>query len=185
MLLYFDIETFSENGFRSDNTKVITIQYEDYSGNFKILKEWEGSEKKILQIFWNDLKMWKREGFLTLIGHNVLRFDVPTIISRMSANGIDTQQNLEEFFKGIAVADTMQCMLPFNNMRFKGLSSVNISKHLKIKEPNHKNTEIESFYKNKEFDKIEDHARADIEFVKDLYWKLKKENIEKLPQDPA
>lgn len=177
MMLYFDIETYSENGFRSDNTKIITIQYMDHEKRLKILKEWESSEKNILQNFMTELKMMKRDNFLILIGHNVLRFDIPILIRRMAANGIDTMSNLEDFFQNIAVADTMQCLLPFNGMRFKGLSSVEISKKLGIPEPVHRNTEIESFYRNKEFKKIEDHASADLDFVRELYWKLKRDQV--------
>lgn len=180
MLLYFDIETFSENGFRADTTKVISIQYKDHQGNLKVLKEWESSEKVILQSFLTDLKMMKKDEFVILIGHNILRFDIPTVIRRMAANGIDGHGNLEDFFGNIATLDTMQCMLPFNDMRFKGLSSEFIAEKLGITPPHHKNTEIESFYKNKEFDKIEQHAIADLKFVEDLYWKLKNNGIQKL-----
>jgi DNA polymerase elongation subunit (family B) len=180
MLLYFDIETFSENGFRADTTKVISIQYKDHQGNLKILKEWESSEKDILQKFLTDLKMMKKDDFLILVGHNILRFDLPVIIRRMVANGIDGHGNLEDFFSNIATLDTMQCMLPFNDMRFKGLSSEGIAQMLGITPPHHKNTEIESFYKNREFQKIEQHAIADLKFVEDLYWKLKYNNVPKL-----
>lgn len=184
MLLYFDIETFSENGFRADGTKIISIQYRDYEGNLKVLKEWESSEKDILQKFLTDLKMMKRDNFLILIGHNALRFDIPTLIRRMVANGIDGVGNLEDFFHNIAVVDTMQCMLPFNSMRFKGLSSEETAKRLGITEPHHKNTEIESFYKNREFEKIVQHAIADLNFVQDLYWKLKNDEVPQLfPED--
>jgi DNA polymerase elongation subunit (family B) len=177
MLLYIDIETFSENGFRSDCTKVISIQYRNFDGRTKVLKEWESSEKNILSSFLTDLKMMRNEGFLILVGHNILRFDVPTLIRRMAANGIDGHGNLEDFFSNIATVDTLQCMLPFNGMRFKGLNSDDVSSRLDIPGPNHRNTEVESFYRNKEFKKIEDHAVADLDFVQSLYWRLKREEV--------
>jgi hypothetical protein len=180
MMLYFDIETFSEDGFRSDSTKVISIQYRDHDGNYKILKEWETSEKEVLQRFLTDLKIMRRDNFLILIGHNILRFDVPTVIRRMVANGIDGQGNLEDFFYNIAMVDTLQCLLPANGMRFKGLNTEEISKKLGISVPVHRNTEIATFYRNREFKKIEDHALADIDFIQDLYWKLKKDDRIKL-----
>lgn len=65
-------------------------------------------------------------------------------------------------------------------MRFKGLSTEEIAKKLNIAEPHHKNTEIESFYRNREFQKIEQHAVADLNFVQDLYWKLKKDEVDGL-----
>lgn len=182
MMLYFDIETFSENGFRSAGTKIISIQYRDFDGNFRMLKEWESSERDILQKFLTDLKMKRSEDpyGVMLVGHNILRFDIPIIIQRMVANGMGSPDELHDFFRNIMTVDTMQCMLPFNSMRFKGLNSADVSKKLGLTEPHHKNTEIESFYKNREFGKIEQHAVADLDFVQDLYWTLKKEDVRKL-----
>ncbi|MBI4894425.1 MAG: hypothetical protein HY833_01675 [Candidatus Aenigmarchaeota archaeon] len=180
MLLYIDIETFSENGFRSDSTKVISVQYRDFDGNTKILKEWESSEKNILSSFLTDLKIMRRDGFLILVGHNILRFDVPTLIRRMAANGIDGHGNLEDFFCNIATVDTLQCMLPFNGMRFKGLNADDVSSRLDISGPRHRNTEVESFYRNRDFKRIEDHAVADLDFVQSLYWRLKREEVKPL-----
>lgn len=184
MLLYIDIETFSENGFRSDNTKVISVQYRSFDGKTKILKEWESSEKNILSSFLTDLKMMRNEGFLILVGHNILRFDIPTLMRRMAANGIDGHGNLEDFFCNIATVDTLQCMLPFNGMRFKGLSADDVSSRLDISGPRHRNTEVESFYRNREFRKIEDHAVADLDFVQSLYWRLKREEVGTLTDEP-
>jgi DNA polymerase elongation subunit (family B) len=177
MLLYIDIETFSDDGFRSDDTKIISVQYRNFEGETRVLKEWESSEKKILQSFMNDLKMMRNEGFLILVGHNILRFDIPTLIRRMAANGIDGRGNLEDFFSNIATVDTLQCMLPFNGMRFKGLNADDVSSRLGITGPRHRNTEVESFYRNKDFGKIEDHAVADLDFAQGLYWKLKREEV--------
>ncbi len=180
MLLYFDIETFSDNGFRSSNTKIITIQYKDFDGNVRILKEWDSSESDILRKFFTEMKMIKKDDFLMLVGHNVLRFDIPMIMKRMVANGIGSADELHDFFHNVFVVDTLQCMLPFNNMRFKGLNTEEISKKLKISEPRHRNTEIESFYRSRKFADIEKHALADLEFIQDLYWKLKKEDMAKI-----
>lgn len=177
MLLYMDIETFSENGFRSGGTKIISIQYRDYDGNLKFLKEWESSEKDILQKFLTDLKIMKKDNFLILVGHNILRFDIPTIIRRMVAHGIDAVDSLEDFFHNIAVVDTMQCMLPFNSMKFRGLGAHDIAEKLGIEKPSFRNTEIESFYRNREFRKIEQHAIGDLDFIQKLYWKLKNDEI--------
>jgi len=177
MLIYFDIETFSSDGFRAGNTKVISIQYRDFDGNTRLLREWESSEKDILERFLTDLKMMRREDFLILVGHNILRFDVPTLVRRMVANGVEDQGTLEDFFYGIAMVDTLQCMLPFNGMRFRGLNTEEVSNRLGISEPRHRNTEIESFYRSKDFQKIEAHAIADLDFIQDLYWKLKRGEV--------
>lgn len=182
MFLYLDIETFSENGFRSGGTKIISIQYKDFDGSFTMLKEWESSERDILRKFLNEAKRIRSEDKygLTLVGHNILKFDIPTLIRRMVANGIASADELEDFFHGTFLVDTMQCMLPFNGMRFKGLNAEEISKNLGITSPRHRNTEIEGFYRNREFGKIEEHARADLDFVRDLYWRLKRGEVGEL-----
>lgn len=179
MLVYFDIETFSGDGFRSGGTKVIAIHYRDFNGRVRMLKEWESSEKEILQSFLTDMKMIKRDDFLMLVGHNVLRFDIPTVIRRMAANGIDSSDSLQDFFGGVFVVDTMQCMLPFNSMRFKGLNIDDVSGGLGISGPHRRNTEVESFYRERKFAEIERHAAADLDFVQDLYWKLKRGEVPK------
>lgn len=176
MLLYVDVKTFSERGFKSGSMKVILIQYRDFEGRLRVLKGWESSEKEVLGAFLSDLRRMKRDGFLMLVGHNVLRFDVPVLIRRMAANGLDSAENLEDFFHDVATVDTMQCMLPFNSMRFKGLSADDISASLGI--PGRSNGDVEKLYREKRFAEIEARAAPDLDFVQSLYWKLKRGEIQ-------
>ena len=127
-ILYLDIEIFSEN-YESEKefdlneiTKIISIQYKKENGELVILKEWTSGEREILQQFYDDIrKMRERDKWITVVGHNLLRFDIPLLIQRMTHHHIDSLGNLNNFFHNIIVVDSMQCLLPFNDFRFKGL----------------------------------------------------------------
>ncbi|MBC7080694.1 MAG: hypothetical protein H5T44_00345 [Thermoplasmatales archaeon] len=177
-ILYLDIETFSKRKkFKFGNTKIISIQYKRSKGKLNILKEWKVGEKQILKDFYDYLKNLLQTGkSVTIIGHNLLRFDIPMLIHRMAHNNIDSYENLMDlFFHNIFIIDTMQCLLPFNKFRFKGLCAEELAKKLKISKPKYKNSEIPDFYKGKEFNKIEEHIIADMKFIKDLWRILTKE----------
>lgn len=176
VIIYLDIETFSpKDQFQIDDSKIISIQYKDVNGTFKILKEWESNESEILKNFYEYLKSFQKKENIMIIGHNILRFDIPMLLHRMILHGIDTSPNLIDFFHNIFIVDSMQCLLPFNQFKFKGLGSEELAKKLKIREPKHKNTEIANFYRERRFDKIEEHIMSDIIFIEDLWWILRKE----------
>jgi len=174
VILYLDIETFSEKEFKPDGTKIISIQYKDANGVFNILKEWESDEKTVLKSFYDYLKQFEKETIM-IIGHNILRFDIPLLIHRMTLHKIDSTSNLMDLFHNVFVIDSMQCLLPFNEFRFKGLSAEDLARKLKIREPKHKSKEIDGFYREKKFDKIEEHIIADMNFIEDLWWTLRRE----------
>jgi DNA polymerase elongation subunit (family B) len=177
--LYLDIETFSEGEFRVRSTKVISIQYKDSDGNITVLKEWESDEKTILKRFHDHLLELKNAGLVVVIGHNLLRFDIPLLIHRMAVHNIDTYENLLDLHHFHIVAiDSLQCLLPFNDFRVKGLNAVELSKRLKIRAPKHKNTEIARFYTDGRYDKIEEHILADLDFMEDLWRKLRERGPE-------
>jgi DNA polymerase elongation subunit (family B) len=177
--LYLDIETFSEGEFRVRNTKVISIQYKDSDGNITVLKEWESNEKTILKRFHDHLLKLKNTGFIVVIGHNLLRFDIPILIHRMAVHNIDTYENLLDLHHSHIIAmDSLQCLLPFNDFQVKGLNAVELSRRLKIRAPKHKSTEIAQFYRNGQYDKIEEHILADLDFMEDLWRKLREKGSE-------
>jgi len=177
--LYLDIETFSEGEFKVRNTKVISIQYKDSDGNITVLKEWESNEKTILKRFHDHLLKLKNTGFIVVIGHNLLRFDIPILIHRMAVHNIDTYENLLDLHHSHIIAmDSLQCLLPFNDFQVKGLNAVELSRRLKIRAPKHKSTEIAQFYRNGQYAKIEEHILADLDFMEDLWRKLREKGPE-------
>jgi hypothetical protein len=174
-ILYFDIETFSNGEFKPENLKIISVQYKDIDKGLKILREWKTNERCILEEFYNYLKETSKNENVMLIGLNILRFDIPNIIHRLHVNKIDTLPNLLNLFHNIFTIDIAQCLLPFNDYRFKGLSAENLAKKLNLPGPKHRNDEIDGFYKNKEFEKIEEHIISDIKFLEDIWWVLRKD----------
>jgi DNA polymerase elongation subunit (family B) len=183
--LFFDIETFSEESkFRFDDPtlKIISIQYKDsFQGNLTILKEWESDEKTILKIFYSFLKGLKKQNIIQIIGHNILRFDIPLLLHRMTQQEIDSPHSLLNFFHETFTVDTIQCLFPLNRCQFKGLNAENLAKILDIRAPKYRVEQIPEFYRNKNYDKIEEHVIADIEFIEDL-WQTLIERQEKLKE---
>jgi DNA polymerase elongation subunit (family B) len=184
-ILYLDIETFSENcasetSFNlNEITKIISIQYKKENGPLVILKEWVSGEKEILKQFYDDIrKMQEMDKWIIIVGHNLLRFDIPLLIQRMAHHGIDSMGNLNNLFHNTLVMDSMQCLLPFNDFRFKGLGAEDLSKRFGIRQPVHRNSQINEFYDKKEFSKIEEHIASDISFMEDLWGKLRKSQSE-------
>jgi hypothetical protein len=179
-ILYFDIETFSGKAEKKDFKpsmikKIITIQYKDVQKDLVILKEWESSEKKILSDFYLELKKLQSQGKVQIIGHNILSFDIPNLIQRMSINKIDSIPNLLDVFHNMYLIDTLQCLLSHNNLRFKGLNAEELASKLGIRGPIHKSEEMDGFYTSGQYGKIEEHVRSDINFINDLCWVMRKE----------
>lgn len=174
--LYFDTETFSDKkDFKPESTKIISIQYKESGGELNVLKEWESDEKTILKTFCEHIKQLSGKETVVIVGHNVLRSDIPLLVYRAALHKIDSTSNLTDLFHEAIVIDTMQCLLPFNRFRLKGLNSVDLSRKLKIREPKYKNTEISDFYREKRFNEIEEHIIADINFIEDLWRALQAE----------
>jgi DNA polymerase elongation subunit (family B) len=183
--LLFDLETFSEQAkFRFDDPtlKIISIQYKDVSnGNITILKEWESDEVTILTNFYESLKEIRKAGNLQLIGHNILRFDIPLLLHRMVLQEIDSNVALLYFFHETFTVDTYQCVFPFNRCRFKGLAAEDLAKILETRGPKHHGSQIPEFYKQKLYDKIDEHVRSDLDFIEDL-WQILTANQNKLKE---
>jgi hypothetical protein len=110
--LFLDIETYSAprspdssiNPYLPDS-KVIVIAYSFYPG-FRpptreeikpptFLKEWESSEKDILQKFHDFLKgAQKEDPYVKVTGFNILKFDLHYLFARMKRHGIASEQEL-------------------------------------------------------------------------------------------
>jgi DNA polymerase elongation subunit (family B) len=85
-LMYFDIETYSPlKSGPTLNDKIITISYAVNNEKPKILKEWEISEKGVIENFFNLIKSMDRP---ILVGHNIFRFDIPVLVSRAHHHGM-------------------------------------------------------------------------------------------------
>jgi len=112
--LFLDIETYSapnnpESSFNPylPESKVLVISYSYYPG-FKpptreeikppvFLKEWEVGEVGILQRFYGELERICQQDsikHLTIVGYNILKFDLPYLFGRMTHHRIAPEQDL-------------------------------------------------------------------------------------------
>ncbi|MEM0049562.1 MAG: hypothetical protein QXW39_03390 [Candidatus Bathyarchaeia archaeon] len=176
VLAYLDIETYSPSIEPMFSDKVILVYYkEELGGNSNVLwKEWEESEKTLLQKFYDTLKgRLTTEKTVTLIGWNIVRFDIPFLTYRLFFHKIDGLDNILEIFRRAYWRDLRQCLLPFNKYSFKGLSEEEIAKKFKIETPKYSNKEIKIFYEKGKYEKIEEHAISEMRFLSDLAWKMR------------
>jgi len=89
--LFFDIETYSPGPKPTYDDRIIAIAYKPEGGPVTVLKEWESDEKQILTRFLEEIKRIDR---LNIIGHNILRFDIPLIINSALAHDITSTGDL-------------------------------------------------------------------------------------------
>jgi DNA polymerase elongation subunit (family B) len=182
VIVYLDIETYSEKEelVIEPSTKVILIHLKEIfdKENIKsfIFKEWESSEKDILEQFFKHFQsLHDKERTVWCVGFNILRFDIPLLIYKLSHYQIESLPNLFEIFRKTYVVDLRQCLLPFSDFRFKELSAEKIAEKLGIRKPEYRNKEIMEFYEKGEMERIIEHSESDLNFIQDLYWVMKKE----------
>jgi len=165
---YFDIET---TGLNPKKDKIITIQYQKLDrqtgepiSELKILKEWESSEKEIIEKFLIDTKINSDYPFDFIpVGYN-LGFINSFLKSKMDLN------NLKPIYiLGRPFIDLRAIGILMNHGEFKG-SGLDQLTH-KPKSSNN----IPIWYENKEYEKITNHIQLKTkEFIKFNSWLYKK-----------
>jgi predicted PolB exonuclease-like 3'-5' exonuclease len=169
-LIYFDVETYSP-GITGPtiNDKVITIAYAVNQYKPVVLKEWEASEKEIIQQFLKKLKSFDRP---VLVGHNIFRFDIPVLVSRAHHHGMGSVWELySQFVKSFCV-DTIQCLLPSNKLRFKGLGLKDCAQRLCIINDSCSSGSICDEYSKGNWEEITRHNIMDVEITRHVYRKI-------------
>ncbi|MEK6982488.1 MAG: ribonuclease H-like domain-containing protein [Candidatus Micrarchaeota archaeon] len=144
---YLDIET---TGLDCKKDKIITIQYQRLdsrsglpNGDLHILKEWESSEKEIIQKFSVDSGILSSNPFsFVSVGFN-LKFEHNFLNARSKLHALNEIDILSKPF-----LDLHSCAVIMNNGAFKdsGLD--------KITNKPHSGSPIPKLYENKEYDKI-------------------------------
>jgi len=161
--LYFDIETYNREGYPQFTDKIIAIGFKGLGTRVRLLTEWESGEKAILKEFFDHIKSQPTE----LVGFNVLRFDLPFLITRAFHHKLGSLENLQEVVHKSYTKDLIQYLLPYNNFTFYGLNSLNVAERLGIP-IQYSGKDVKEFYENKEYEKIEQHLRSDVLFVERL-----------------
>lgn len=121
--LYWAVERGALTPFEG---KVILITYKVNDGHVFRIAEWDSGEEGMLRRFYNlvvDLQRGQREeGRLRIIGHNILRFDLFFLYSRMAAHRIDAEKWLHRrLIEGPDIVDFLQVHLALNGLSMKGL----------------------------------------------------------------
>ena len=187
--LFLDIESFVDpedeksglNPFHK-NSKVIVIAYNYYplekaplASQIKkpvFLFEWViGSEKKLLQNFFDFLKSISKENdLLKIVGYNHLAYDLPFLFSRMKKNKIAVEKELFDLlFTMPRHIDLSQIAMPVSNKTkkeedFRCISQKVINSYfdIPIKEANGK--DVTNFYLKKRFDLIQKYVEEEFTF---------------------
>jgi len=164
---YFDIET---TGLNPKTYKIISIQIQELDrntgekrGELIILKEWESSEKEILERFIEGSGIFEYPFNFIPVGYN-LGFEHNFLIERTRANNLPEINILNNPF-----VDLRSIGVLMNKGEFKG-SGLDY-----ITGKKSDGSVLPEWYKNKEFDKILDYVKSEAdEFIKLNVWLYQK-----------
>jgi DNA polymerase elongation subunit (family B) len=170
--VYLDIETYSKGDEPSVNDKVIAIGVveEDPSGQ-KLFTEWEhGSERDVIRKFYKELRMYSEQR-ATVIGFNILRFDIPILSFKGVQYRVGDAQKIYDLWHKLFTIDYMQVALPLKGMKFKGLTLAYLAKLLREKmminvPEREEGAAVEELYDKGNFEKIKEHLIADLEIIR-------------------
>ncbi len=168
--IFFDIETCSPNasGPRVCD-KVINIAYKIGDSDVTVLKEWELGEREVLTRFLDVIQSQDRPN---IIGHNILRFDIPVIVCRSLENGLGRLEEIYSVFRETYGIDLIQCLLPSNRMYFRGLGLAACAERLGIPMASEEGSSIQELYERGEYEKIVHHNIEDVLDTESLYYHL-------------
>jgi len=185
--LYIDVETYrrrDEDAFV--NEKVIAVGVlEDIAGPvpespskcggkdgvFRFFTEWDcGSERELILAFYKYLRelveQWRSGAirFIEVIGFNILRFDIPLLVEKGVKYGAGSLAELNKLWYDTFTIDYLQASLPFNKMRFKGLTLRYLAEKaqeagVKVPEAYGIGEDVRKWYENEEYNKIIEHLK--------------------------
>lgn len=187
--LFLDIESFIDplepgSGLNPyfEKSKIIVIAFNYYSNQIApegeqikpptFLFEWvEGSEKKLLEKFYSELKqICEKDAFLKIVGFNQLAYDLNYLFGRLKYHKIDSEKELFDklFTKprhidlaqlGMAVSRSTKRDSDFRTISQK---TINSYYNIPLKEASGKDVSI--FYLKKEYEKIVKYCQEEFTF---------------------
>jgi len=165
---YFDIET---TGLNPEHDKVITVQIQklvgwtgEPFGEMEILKEWESSEKQLLEKTMPSLTCERPFDFI-IIGKNLL-FDFMFLSKRaekFGLKGMDLRCIYDRAF-----LDLKHVLIMVNEGNFRGYDRL-------LKKGEHANEQIPELYRQKKYDEIVKYVKEEARIFIEAYQRLKKE----------
>ena len=185
--LFLDIETYSSqkdadsslNPYKEE-AKVILIAY-NYYDSFKppkkeeikppvFLKEWESTEKGILEKFYAFLKETKsKDKYLKITGFNVTKFDLPYLFGRMKLHSIASEQELHDLLFRPFGIDLFQlsAIISQKTKQFEQLWGINhkdTTAFFKLQEKEATGLDCTKYYDSKEYNKIIQYSTQEFNF---------------------
>lgn len=185
--LFLDIETYSsaEDADSSLNpykkgAKVIVIAY-NYYNSFKppskgeikppvFLKEWESSEKAILEKFYCFLKKTSAaDQYLKIAGFNVTKFDLPYLFGRMKLMEIAPEEELHDLLFRPFGVDLFQ-LTPVISEKTKkheqlwGINHKDACNFFKLQEKEATGLDCTKFYNEGNYEKIMEYCMQEFNF---------------------
>jgi len=195
--LFFDIESYvsrenTNSGFNphEKEAKVIVISYNYYHGfnapnrnQLKpptFLKEWESSEKDILEKFYKLVKkhideetVVKNEKEMTrvkFVGFNIVKYDVPYLYERMEYHKIAPQKELFDYLFVKPFALDLYYMTPLVSKKTReykqlwGIGQKEVNEFFGIQVKEGRGDELSRFYDAKEYDRIMKYCTEEFTF---------------------
>lgn len=188
--LYLEIETYRPNVDEAFiNEKVITAgvavdrtAYHERSLKREVepvlYNEWDGLDEKAIvsEVERTVRKACAEHRFTTVVGFNILRFDVPLLVAksgRVSQSGLEY---ISKMWHDCFAVDLMQQLLVANMGGFKGAGLSNIVStaiKLGLNPPDYPTSgaRVKDLYEDGDYDGIETHLRQNLRIVRwlDLY----------------
>ena len=149
--------------------KVTLITYQINDGPINRLKEWESSEKEILNRFYHlvgDLNKYRSvDDHLRIIGHNVLNFDINFLYTRMTQL---FPENVKWIYQWLIrkpeIIDLLQLHLPLNNLQTRGLKHNVLAHAYGMNLKTTMGTDVIFNYYNKDYDKILQYSTEEFSY---------------------
>jgi DNA polymerase elongation subunit (family B) len=188
--LYLDLETyrprkegsFVEERVISSGLLIDETPYQEDSLRIDVepilVSEWDGfDEREIVMKMQNQVKeSLMNHDFTVLCGFNILRFDVPLLLSKCVEHSLGKHDVNAKMWNDCFTIDYFQHLLVANGNRFKGLSLYNIirvARGLSLNPPPYSTSgsSIKDLYDQHRHKEIEKHLREDLVAIRwlDLY----------------
>ncbi len=131
-----DYYKFRYGALNPYESKIALITYQINDEKPQYLKEWESSEKDILQRFFRVLDERQKLKKLSVIGFNITSFDMPFLFVRMLENKIDTSWKtgfdpkwlFNRLIRFTFAHDLKEIHLPLNDFSGEGLTHDAVAK---------------------------------------------------------
>lgn len=205
--LFIDIETYidkqnPETGLNPYyfNSKIITIAFNYYDAFVltekniippTIYKEWESSEKEIVEKFYNFVKKKVEiSPHIKIVGFNHIKFDLPYLFARLAYYEIDKKENIHKiFFQLPHYIDLGQIsMITSSRMKqrkeFYNVSQKEVNKFFNLPIKAEGREKLSEYYRNKQFEKIIEYIKEEFR-VEQIYINLRRHIHNKKTMDSS